>query len=424
MLRLVSADSPRRIGDETRARIAGLATGWDVLADSSATADDAVTRPTEKATIEALLVAPAGTDESAVIAGAGPDQTMVAPPDRPRMTSLAGLLESRRPGILGDVSYLLRSTWGRRAPRRELADICAQLAARHRDRKQSVIALGRAAAFTHELDSVAVGEGREELAKVEEQRAVRAGQLAAMDAEFENLARLRDTGREKARQAGSAIDHELSAVSARCVALARTVREVRRRGVRFLEQIAVVDRRISATEAGKAPGHGDDASRRAGLASLRAERASIQRDEPALAAELSEAIADLVAAEQQRREIGERLEEARADERAQVLRNQELEAAMAAKRTLLQRAHADSEQDRDRTLHALGEVLVAERPLLLRAQLTAVDAIELELGTLQRRRIELEDRLADVDRRAQLRGAVALTTVLAGGLSAAAWLLS
>ena len=74
-------------------------------------------------------------------------------------------------------------------------------------------------------------------------------------------------------------------------------------------------------------------------------------------------------------------------------------------------------------LFELGERLYVDRPKLLSAQLSPIDAIDLELGEDDRRIMELREILSNIDRWKLVRGiAVIVATLAVLGLMAG-WLI-
>jgi prefoldin subunit 5 len=168
-----------------------------------------------------------------------------------------------------------------------------------------------------------------------------------------------------------------------------------------------VDEKLAFTEARLTSAESDDAraALQAEIASLRAERKSTQEDEPALAAALDSLhprIAKLEAARADARTRRAELEQAEQDDQR---RTEEVLAAIGARRKVLDRASSDAEAARDKILFELGERLCVDRPDSMSPEMSPIDAIDVELGTVDRRTMELREILQSVDRWKLVRGA-------------------
>src|SRR6185436_468326 len=120
-----------------------------------------------------------------------------------------------------------------------------------------------------------------------------------------------------------------------------------------------------------------------------------------------------------RSEARRRRVEIEQSEREDQRRTEELLAAIGANRVVVDRAAADAEALRDKILFKLGERLYVDRPSDLTAELAPIDEIDLELGSADRRMMELREILASVDRWKLARG-IALLVVVLGAIGAAA----
>src|SRR6185436_10415380 len=126
-----------------------------------------------------------------------------------------------------------------------------------------------------------------------------------------------------------------------------------------------------------------------------------------------------------RSEARRRRVEIEQSEREDQRRTEELLAAIGAKRVVVDRAAADAEALRDKILFELGERLYVDRPTSMSPELSPIDAIDVELGTLDRRTMELREVLQSVDRMKIARGialwillltAIGVVTALALGV--------
>src|SRR5690606_20994310 len=181
-------------------------------------------------------------------------------------------------------------------------------------------------------------------------------------------------------------------------------------------KIAFTEARLSAVNTEK----DDRAAIQAEIASLKADRKSLQQDEPALASALDSLhprIAKLEAARADARQRRLDLDQAERDDQG---RTDELLAAIGAKRKVVDRAASDAEARRDKILFELGELLYVDRPESMSPEMSPIDAIDVELGTGDRRAMELREILQSVDRMKIARGVALWILLLAvvGGIAA------
>jgi predicted nucleic acid-binding Zn-ribbon protein len=350
-----------------------------------------------------------------------------------------GLLRSpaalpRRPGIAGDLRYPATVVFGLRRARRELAAIEIRQVTRQQSRRHHLVTLGRTAvAMTESLDDDGSGAAaehpalrasRDQLSQVEDERSRHAGEVYAAD---NALSRVRGDREIQAAQHVAelaALDAELEALTKQLAPLGKDAARIKKRARNLHEALRRVDAKIAAVEAGLASGTSklEPAAVQAELAMLRAERKAIQSDEPAIAGELdalNPVIAELEAA---RAEVRRKQAERTAAEQEDRLRVDELLAAIGAQRKVVDRATAAAEARRDQLLFQLGERLCVDRPDDLMGQLAPIDDIDVELGSADRRSMELREILTSVDHFKLARGIALLVVVLGalGGLIA--WL--
>ncbi len=89
--------------------------------------------------------------------------------------------------------------------------------------------------------------------------------------------------------------------------------------------------------------------------------------------------------------------------------------------SVVDRAVADAEADRDRILFELGERLYVDRPAKLAAQLAPIDDIDVELADAERRIDELREILSNVDRQKLRRGAAVLAALVIAVAAVVGW---
>ncbi len=328
----------------------------------------------------------------------------------------------RRRGIAGDLLYIATVIAGKRRARRELTALTARQATRQQSRRHHLITLGRAAVTADGFDHAALPAVREQLASIEDERSQHAGHVVAADAE---LARVRRDREAKAKQYAEDIarlDGELAALARKLEPLGKEVTAAKRRGVGLHEALRRIDAKIAATEASLSSPRAaklDRAEVQAEIATLKAERKAIQSDEPVIAGQLDALSPRVAALEAARGDAGRQRAELEAAEHDDQRRVEELLAAIGAKRKVVDRAAADAEALRDKILFKLGERLHVDRPAGLTAELAPIDEIDLELGSADRRMMELREILASVDRWKLARG-IALLVVVLGAIGAAA----
>lgn len=154
---------------------------------------------------------------------------------------------------------------------------------------------------------------------------------------------------------------------------------------------------------------------------MRAEREEFAREEPAIASELDDlepAIASLGSARGDARARATRLESA---EQAAVVRTAEKLTAARARKAVEERARGELEREQEEALRGLGEKLNVERPLDLLQRLKPIEEHEVAIATLERRRVELGELVAGVDRWAFARGLLWIALVLGAIAGAILW---
>ncbi|HEX3758067.1 MAG TPA: hypothetical protein VHW23_05155 [Kofleriaceae bacterium] len=358
-----------------------------------------------------------------------PDATVLQAPASaaaPTGTLRSSASLPRRRGAAGDLLYIATVILGKRRARREVAELTGRQATRQQSRRHHLITLGRAAVTADGFDHAALGAAREELASVEEERAQHAGHVVAADAELARVSRDREAQAKRHAEDIAALDTELAALGKKLEPLEKEVTAAKKRGINLHEALRRIDAKIAATEASLASGKNpklDRAEVQAEIATLRADRKSVQSDEPVIAGQL-DALSPRVAALDAARAEAERkrveLETAELDDQRRV---EELLAAIGAKRKVVDRAAASAEAMRDKILFKLGERLYVDRPDDLAAELAPIDSIDLEVGSGDRRMMELREILASVDRWKLARGIALLVVLLAAIGALTTWLV-
>jgi chromosome segregation ATPase len=360
-----------------------------------------------------------------------PDATITATPPAGVHTA-AGRLRTvaalrRKRGIFGDVRYVATAMFGARSARRELVELEAKQQLRQHERRRHLITLGRTAVIGDGFDHPALGPARDQLGSVEDERSRHTGQVAAADQELARVSRDREAHAKQFAIDLAAVDAELAELAKRYEPLIKEQATVTKRGAELRESLRRIDGKIAETTAlfvsVKSP-RLDPAAIQAELATLKADRVAVQRDEPVIAAELDALNPRIAAIEAKRGESQRRRTELLAAEDNDQRRTAELLEAIGAKRKVMDRAANDAETLRDKILFELGERLNVDRPETLAAQLAPLDAIEVELGTVDRRMMELREILSSIDRAKLARGIAVIVLTLAVVGAFTWWLLS
>ena len=329
----------------------------------------------------------------------------------------------RRRGVLGDVLYVHTAVFGVAGSRRELATVEKKLAVEKKERERRLIDIARQALADGELDSRTLEGGRDELLTLEEKRSRRAGAIAAVDEEIATLEREREEERTRSRRTLDALKREIHTIEEKLEPLERKAQIARRKATRLREQLRELDRRIEREEA-SLPGQAArdrGAEVEANIASMRADREEVAREEPVITAELDDlepAIASLSSA---RADAHGKVGKLESDEESDVVRTAEKLTAARARRAVEERARAELEREQEQALRSLGERLNVERPRDLYLRLKPIEEHEVAIATLERRRVELGELVAGVDRWAFARGLLYIAVLLGGLALAILW---
>ncbi len=311
----------------------------------------------------------------------------------------------RKRGIGGDMKYVLTVLFGVRKTRIELDALEAKQELRQQSRRRHLITLGRAAVTMDGFDHPALGPAREVLSNLEDERGRHAGAVAEADSELMRVRRDREAKATEHREQQVALDKELVDIEKKLEPLLKEVAVVARKADELKASLKKLDTKIANTEMSQhAVAAVSRAAIQAELAMLKADRIAVQRDEPKLAGELDALNPRVAAHESKRSEAKRRKQEIDKAELDDQRRSDELLAAIGAKRKVVDRASSDAETLRDKALFELGERLYNDRPGDLGAQLSPIDVIDVELGTGDRRVMELKEILSSVDKAKLARG--------------------
>jgi predicted nucleic acid-binding Zn-ribbon protein len=347
----------------------------------------------------------------------------------------------RKRGIAGDLRYVATVVFGVRDANRELAALQAKQATRQQSRRHHLVTLGRTAVTLPEwivpdrgsggpgggarAEHPALGPAREQLSRVEEERAQHAGHVAAADAELTRVRRDREAKAKQYQADLAALDAELLAITRKLEPLDKEAAGLKKRAADLRDSLRRIDGKIASTEASLTSvkaGKLDLAAVQAELATLKADRKAIRRDEPVLAGQLDALSPRIAALEAARGEAERKREELAAAEQEDQRRVEELLTAIGAKRKVVDRATAEAEARRDKILFQLGERLYVDRPEHLTGQLAPIDEIDVEFGIADRRIMELREIVSSIDKRKVARG-VALIVLILGAIGALIFLV-
>ena len=331
----------------------------------------------------------------------------------------------RQRGLVGDVRYVFTAMHGVRRSRRELGELEQKQTVRQASRRRHLVTLGRTAVAADTFQHGALALARDALASVEDERSKHAGAVAAADSELERVRRDRAAKQAEHAEAIAKCDAELVDLARKLEPIEKEVASVRRRADELRGSLARIDKQLAETAASmhSVKADRDPAAIQAELATLRADRAAVQRDEPKIAAELDALNPRIAALEAARTEAQKRRRDVEEAETEDKRRAAELLDAIGAKRKVVDRAAAEAETARDRVLFELGERLYVDRPQILTAQLSPIDAIDLELGETDRRIMELREILSSLDKAKLARGVAVVVLALAAVALVVAWIV-
>jgi chromosome segregation ATPase len=313
-------------------------------------------------------------------------------------------------GLAGDVRYTITVTLGVARARRELAAVDAQIAAERKARDETLAAIGADALADDQIHHGALAKAREELAAIEDERAAHAGTAAGAEAEMAAQRRDRERDAAKLAAAIAAGEAELAKISEQLAPLERDAQAARRRQNEVKETLASIDRSIAAAEASKVAvkKKADPAAIAAEIATLRADRKSVEKDAPAIAAELDRLNPRIATLAADRAAVEKRLRDAREADQTAARRADDVCAAIAARKKVEDRAVEEAEHRRAKALFALGERLTLYRASGLGDRAKRVEERDVAIATAERRALELRDVVASVDRPAVVRGGAVL----------------
>ncbi len=358
-----------------------------------------------------------------------PDATQASTPPAGVHTA-AGRLRTvaqlrRQRGLFGDVRYVATAMFGVRRARQEVIELEAKQATRQAERRRYLVTLGRTA-VTSDFDHPALSQARDQLGGVEDERSRHHGQVVAADQELQRVKRDREVAAKQFATDLAAVDAELAEVGKRLEPLLKEQATVTKRGAAQRELLRTVERKIAETTASLVSVKGpkqDPAAIQAELATLKADKIAVQRDEPLIAQALDALNPRIAGLESKRTDSQKRRADLVKSEEDDQRRAEELLTAIGAKRKVMDRAAGDAEVLRDKILFELGERLYVDRPDDLGPQMSPIDSIDVELGEADRRVMELREILSSIDKAKLWRGIgmIVLVMLAVGGF--AWWLI-
>ncbi len=332
-----------------------------------------------------------------------------------------------RRGLLGAISYAVSASMSLRSCRRELDTVEGKLKKERDERRERLMELARHAIADPDVDASLVMRARDILNEIEDRRSRKAGLVAASETEIEAVQAERACAEAKHREDLAAVDREMADLMAELQPLERKLAETRNRGGELKAQIRLIDDRIRKVEADLVAARGATSAPvelEADLAALRAERHAVAAEEPELSRVITELEPEIAGVKASRAELTVRRDELLVAEKESRIRAEEKISAIRARRTVDDREVADVGRERNSALRELGETLHAERLPLLQPRLRGVDQHDEAIATLERRAIELKDKILRVDRATMWRGYALLGLVLVAACAATVAILT
>jgi len=331
----------------------------------------------------------------------------------------------RAPGVIGDIGYFFRVLFTTPTLRREIRNLEEQLDLEREGRTQRLVEVARNALADTDLDSTLVGKAREHLVTLEEMRSRHAGAVAAAEEDISGLGRQRDDAIEERKKRRIELQEKIASVDKSLGPLQKRQTQARKSFTALRRSLGELDKKIADAEDSLVSVDGPDqdaAEVQAQVASLSAERQSVAVDEPEIAAELDDLEPKIASLLDSRGEFEKEISTLSEGDEADEVRTEEKITAIKARRTVEDRAAADLAGERQDALLVLGESINDRRPMGTHRRLQAIEGHEIKIATLERRTVELREKLANIERWPQLRGGLSL--LLIAGVIAAALILT
>ena len=439
-----------RLGDETRARINDLKGGWK-LPDAAADEKPSTVRPEPRAKQPSVpppppraprvkgasvpppspmakpasakrptlppapIVSTIGAEDDAPTRLSSIDEPLGMAPmpasgPSGKATGTVRLPDSipRETGFWGDISYVFRVLAKRRSARLEMEDTERRIASEKEARNTKLLEYGRHAVGDDAYDQTLVGRARAVLLQIEEKRSLHAGRIASANEKVAALERQRSEVKAKRAADIAKLELEIKAVTTSLEPLMARASAARRRTAKLRQQLQSINEQIRNKEASlvAVEGAADKASVHAEMASLQAERETVAADEPAIAAEIDELEPKIASLASSKGELAAKIEELRAEEELDVVRAAEKADAVKASRVVEERAVRDQAARQEKHLLELGEGLHHNPPSASDPMASAIMRHDLEIGTLERRNLELSELIGSVERGPMVRGGI------------------
>lgn len=328
----------------------------------------------------------------------------------------------RRPGLLGDLGYVISVAVGRRRARRGLVETGQEIEAEKRSRDKEFIELARLAISDTRVTGELIEEAREHLVGLEEARARKAGAAAAAEETIAVIERERDKVK-RARVAELAelevkiteLDDELAPLAKQIAALKRRIRVFKRQLQGFDDRIAAEDEQASSRSEPDAVAEAE-----ASIASLRAEREALFAEEPPLAEELGDLAPRIRELKARRNELARAQSKLRRAEDESIVRSEERLAAARAHKAVVDRAAQVMARDQQELLCDVGAKLYEDPPAPVAHLATPLAERDAKLEKLKSGAVELREKLDCIESWPLVRGAL-LWVVVAAIAGAAVW---
>lgn len=307
---------------------------------------------------------------------------------------------------MGDIAYFFRVLAKRRSAKAEMEQIEARITNEKEARNTKLLNYARHAIGDDSYDQTLVGRARAALLNIEEKRSLHAGRIASANEKVTALERQREEVKAQRDEEVAKLEMEIRAVAASLDPLVARAALARKKTTRLRQQLHSLDEEIQKKEASlvAVSGAADKASVHAEMASIRAERDAVAQDEPAIAAEIDDLEPKIASLTSSRGELATQIEALAEEERLDVIRLAEKAEAVKASRVVEERAVSDQSAKRQKELLELGEGLHHDPPDTQDPKAAAIVRHDLEIGTLERRSLELSELLDSVEKGPMTRG--------------------
>ena len=300
-----------------------------------------------------------------------------------------------------------------RRARRELGGLEHEQAVRQKSRARHLLTLGRSAVSSEGYDHPALSKAREQLGVVEDERAQHTATVSAADSE---LVRVRADRAEKAKVYAARSEETLPATCESSSASkevpsraqAASPGSLRLLDARSLRPAAILRRKDKL-----------DPHRSIRAREPPRDRSPWSATIPLIADDL-DALNPRVAALEARRPEARKRDRARGTQEDQ---GRPRSGARRSGRAHRSRSRPPTPNFADKILLELGDRIYVDRPPNMAFELTPIDAIDVELGSTDRRMMELREIIGSVDKIKLARGIAIIILVLAGLGSLTGWLI-